>query len=244
MDLGGLRIGVPVELSGEGIEPGVLASFRAALELARSLGASVEPCELPHAPHALAAYYVLAPAECSSNLARFDGVRYGLRAARLRCETSFRCTRARATTGSAPEVQAGASCSAHTRALRAATTTRTTSRAQRVRYEDRTGLQRCVRAFRPARHANLADGCLRARRPHRGPARDVPQRRLHGADVAGRDPGDLAAVCGLAQPPGGGPELPVRAPAGRPGVQSKNRLLEAAFAFEQAIGFDGAAVRA
>ncbi len=78
-DLRGVRLGVPSELTGEGIEPGVLATFEATLELARSLGAEVEPCALPHAPHALAAYYLIAPAEASSNLARFDGVRYGLR---------------------------------------------------------------------------------------------------------------------------------------------------------------------
>ena len=54
--------------------------FEATLDLARSLGASIEPCRLPHAPHALSAYYLIAPAEASANLARFDGVRYGLRA--------------------------------------------------------------------------------------------------------------------------------------------------------------------
>jgi aspartyl-tRNA(Asn)/glutamyl-tRNA(Gln) amidotransferase subunit A len=79
-DLRGLRLGVPEELTGEGIEPGVLASFEAALDRARELGASVEPCRLPHSPHALSAYYLIAPAEASSNLARYDGVRYGLRA--------------------------------------------------------------------------------------------------------------------------------------------------------------------
>jgi aspartyl-tRNA(Asn)/glutamyl-tRNA(Gln) amidotransferase subunit A len=95
--LDGIRLGVPAELTGgavgaggardgmgvegEGIEAGVLASFRAALEHAVELGAEiVESVSLPHAPHALSAYYVLAPAEASSNLARFDGVRYGLRA--------------------------------------------------------------------------------------------------------------------------------------------------------------------
>jgi aspartyl-tRNA(Asn)/glutamyl-tRNA(Gln) amidotransferase subunit A len=78
--LQGLRIGVPVELTGEGIEAGVLERFREALALAAGLGAEISEVHLPHAPHALAAYYVLAPAECSSNLARFDGVRYGLRA--------------------------------------------------------------------------------------------------------------------------------------------------------------------
>ena len=79
-DLRGVRLGVPEELTGEGIEPGVLASFNATLDRARELGATVEPCRLPHAPHALSAYYLIAPAEASSNLARYDGVRYGLRA--------------------------------------------------------------------------------------------------------------------------------------------------------------------
>jgi aspartyl-tRNA(Asn)/glutamyl-tRNA(Gln) amidotransferase subunit A len=76
-------IGVPGLLggteSGAGIEPGVRASFDQTLALAEGLGAEVAPCRLPHAPHALSAYYLLAPAEASANLARFDGVRYGLR---------------------------------------------------------------------------------------------------------------------------------------------------------------------
>jgi aspartyl-tRNA(Asn)/glutamyl-tRNA(Gln) amidotransferase subunit A len=78
--LDGIRLGVPEELSGDGIEQGVLESFRAALARAQELGAEVETVHLPHAPHALSAYYVIAPAEASSNLARFDGVRYGMRA--------------------------------------------------------------------------------------------------------------------------------------------------------------------
>ena len=99
-ELTGVRVGVPAELSGEGIEPGVLAAFEATLELLRTLGASVESCALPHAPHALAAYYVLAPAEASSNLARFDGVRYGYRASGA--TDSSTCIRGPATTASAP----------------------------------------------------------------------------------------------------------------------------------------------
>ena len=78
--LDGVRLGVPEELTGPGIEPGVLESFRATLQLAQELGATLHDVHLPHAPHALSAYYVLAPAEASSNLARFDGVRYGMRA--------------------------------------------------------------------------------------------------------------------------------------------------------------------
>ncbi len=80
-DLRGIRLGVPDELVGEGggVQDGVRRSFEQTLELARGLGATVEPCRLPHAPHALSAYYLIAPAEASANLARFDGVRYGLR---------------------------------------------------------------------------------------------------------------------------------------------------------------------
>jgi aspartyl-tRNA(Asn)/glutamyl-tRNA(Gln) amidotransferase subunit A len=82
-DLKGLRFGVPEELTspeaGGGFDPGVLSAFDDTLRRAAALGAEIETCRLPHAPHALSAYYVLAPAEASSNLARFDGVRYGVR---------------------------------------------------------------------------------------------------------------------------------------------------------------------
>jgi len=78
--LDGVRLGVPAELTGEGIEAGVLEAFEATVARAQELGALLSDVRLPHAPHALSAYYVLAPAECSSNLARFDGVRYGFRA--------------------------------------------------------------------------------------------------------------------------------------------------------------------
>ena len=78
--LDGITLAVPTALvEGEGVEPGVLASFEASLQLARELGATVTSCGLPSARYALSAYYVVAPAEASSNLSRFDGVRYGLR---------------------------------------------------------------------------------------------------------------------------------------------------------------------
>jgi aspartyl-tRNA(Asn)/glutamyl-tRNA(Gln) amidotransferase subunit A len=77
--LDGIRLGVPEDLSGEGIEPGVYARFEETLKVAQELGATVQRVALPHADYGLSAYYVIAPAEASSNLARFDGVRYGLR---------------------------------------------------------------------------------------------------------------------------------------------------------------------
>jgi aspartyl-tRNA(Asn)/glutamyl-tRNA(Gln) amidotransferase subunit A len=80
-DLKGLRIGVPMEMNGvDGIEPGVSAAVHKALELAESLGATVEECSLPRSvDYGVACYYLVAPAEASANLARYDGVRYGLR---------------------------------------------------------------------------------------------------------------------------------------------------------------------
>jgi aspartyl-tRNA(Asn)/glutamyl-tRNA(Gln) amidotransferase subunit A len=80
--LDGVRFGVPPELASrsEGIEPGVLEVFERALERIEQLGGAVDEISLPHAEHGLAAYYVLAPAEASANLARYDGVRYGARA--------------------------------------------------------------------------------------------------------------------------------------------------------------------
>jgi aspartyl-tRNA(Asn)/glutamyl-tRNA(Gln) amidotransferase subunit A len=77
--LDGIRLGVPEDFTGEGIEPGVLARFEATLQLAQELGATIERVPLPHADYGLSAYYVIAPAEASSNLARYDGVRYGKR---------------------------------------------------------------------------------------------------------------------------------------------------------------------
>lgn len=78
-DLTGVRLGLVTELSGEGAEPGVLAAFREAVDALAKLGAEVVEISCPHFRYALAAYYLIAPSECSSNLARFDGVRYGLR---------------------------------------------------------------------------------------------------------------------------------------------------------------------
>ena len=78
-DVSGLTIGVVPELGGEGYQSGVLTRFGEAVELLESLGAKVVEVSCPHFAYALPAYYLIAPSECSSNLARFDGMRYGLR---------------------------------------------------------------------------------------------------------------------------------------------------------------------
>jgi len=78
-DLTGVKLGLVKEFAGDGSEPGVQAAFRESLEALVKLGAEVVEVSCPHFEYALPAYYLIAPSECSSNLARFDGVRYGLR---------------------------------------------------------------------------------------------------------------------------------------------------------------------
>ncbi|GAA0801506.1 Asp-tRNA(Asn)/Glu-tRNA(Gln) amidotransferase subunit GatA [Spirilliplanes yamanashiensis] len=79
-DLTGVRLGIVSEFNGEGAEPGVMAAFRESIEALTKLGAEVVEVSCPNFQYALPAYYLIAPSEASSNLARFDGVRYGLRA--------------------------------------------------------------------------------------------------------------------------------------------------------------------
>ncbi|MFI7281092.1 Asp-tRNA(Asn)/Glu-tRNA(Gln) amidotransferase subunit GatA [Micromonospora chersina] len=78
-DLTGVKLGVVTEFTGEGAEPGVMAAFRESVEALAKLGAEIVEISCPHFQYALPAYYLIAPSECSSNLARFDGVRFGLR---------------------------------------------------------------------------------------------------------------------------------------------------------------------
>lgn len=80
-DVRGLRIGVPEEYFGEGLAPEVEARVREALKGLESLGCTMHPVHLPHTKYAVATYYVIATAEASSNLARYDGLRFGARAA-------------------------------------------------------------------------------------------------------------------------------------------------------------------
>ncbi len=92
-DVSGMRIGVVTEFSGDGYQPGVMARFTEAVELLESLGAKVTEISCPHFTHALPAYYLIAPSEVSSNLARFDGMRYGLRAGSGSAEEVMAATR-------------------------------------------------------------------------------------------------------------------------------------------------------
>jgi aspartyl-tRNA(Asn)/glutamyl-tRNA(Gln) amidotransferase subunit A len=93
-DVAGLRIGVVSEFAGDGYQPGVMARFTEAVELLESLGAKVTEISCPHFKYALPAYYLIAPSEASSNLARFDGMRYGLRTGSGSAEEVMAATRA------------------------------------------------------------------------------------------------------------------------------------------------------
>jgi aspartyl-tRNA(Asn)/glutamyl-tRNA(Gln) amidotransferase subunit A len=79
-DVAGLRIGVPEEYFGEGLDPEIRAAIELALDGLKAAGCSIHKVSLPHTRYAVPTYYVIATAEASSNLSRFDGVRFGLRA--------------------------------------------------------------------------------------------------------------------------------------------------------------------
>ncbi len=98
----GMRIGIPKEYLGEGIDPEVERQVRAAAAKLEELGACVEECSLPYTRHAMPAYYLIAPAEASSNLGRYDGVRYGLRVQATDVASMFCDTREQ---GLGPEVK-------------------------------------------------------------------------------------------------------------------------------------------
>ena len=94
-DLKGLKLGLPKEYFVEGLDPEIEKLTRAAVDQCRALGAEIVDVELPHSKYGIACYYVLAPAEASANLARYDGVRYGFRAEAGDLQEMYEQTRAR-----------------------------------------------------------------------------------------------------------------------------------------------------
>ncbi len=255
--LDGVRLGVPEELTGEGIDPGVLSAFHAALDRARELGAEVRPVSLPHAPHGLSAYYVLAPAEASSNLARFDGVRYGLRAEGagdlLDMYTSTRRE------GFGAEVKRRIMLGTY--ALSAGYYDAYYGRAQRVRTKIVADFDAAFEAvdfiltptsptvaFPLGERTGdpwsmyISDFCTVPMSLAGIPAISIPC----GLAPAGEAPGQghTASSPGSGAPgsAGAGGELPVGLQIAGP-VFSENRLLDAAYALEQALGFDGSRAR-
>ncbi len=101
-DVRGLRVGVPREYFGEGIDPRVAETVRKALGVLEDLGVELEEISLPLTPHSIPVYYIIAPAEASANLARYDGVRYGFRAEAPSLWEQYKRTRGQ---GFGPEVK-------------------------------------------------------------------------------------------------------------------------------------------
>ncbi len=228
-DLTGIRLGVPEELTGEGggIEPGVRASFEATLRLAEGLGATVSPCRLPHAPHALSAYYLIAPAEASANLARFDGVRYGLRVdAKADLVAMYSRTRE---AGFGPEVKRRIMLGTY--ALSSGYYDAYYGTAQKVRTKISEDFRTAFEQF---------DFVVTPTSPwtafELGAKTDDPL-TMYLNDFC-TVPMPLAGIPAISIPSGLSDGLPVGFQLAGPAF-SESRLLNAAFALEQAIGFDG-----
>jgi aspartyl-tRNA(Asn)/glutamyl-tRNA(Gln) amidotransferase subunit A len=229
-DLSGLRIGVPDELSGEGIEPGVLDRFNETLDRARDLGATVDHCSLPHAPHGLAAYYLIAPAEASSNLARYDGVRYGLRVNGGDLLSMYTGTRA---AGFGDEVKRRILIGTY--ALSSGYYDAYYGKAQKVRTLIARDFDRVYESF---------DFVATPTAP--GVAFELGAKTADPLAMYLNDyctvPMSLAGIPGISIPNGLVDGLPSGFQLAGPAF-SENRLLDAAHALEQSIGFDGSAAR-
>jgi aspartyl-tRNA(Asn)/glutamyl-tRNA(Gln) amidotransferase subunit A len=231
--LKGIRLGVPEELTGSdgGVEPGVRERFEETLKLAEGLGASIEPCRLPHAPHALSAYYLIAPAEASANLARFDGVRYGLRVdGESDLVSMYSRTRA---AGFGPEVKRRIMLGTY--ALSSGYYDAYYGTAQKVRTKISEDFKTVFEQF---------DFVVTPTSPwtafELGAKTDDPL-AMYLNDFC-TVPMPLAGIPAISIPCGLSDGLPVGFQLAGPAF-SENRLLEAAYAIEQAVGFDGNAAR-
>jgi aspartyl-tRNA(Asn)/glutamyl-tRNA(Gln) amidotransferase subunit A len=233
--LEGLRFGVARDFShhAEGVEPGVAGTFERSLGLIEELGGEIVEVELPHAEHGISAYYVIAPAEASANLARYDGVRYGLRVDGDTDLTSmYERTRA---LGFGPEVKRRIMLGTY--ALSSGYYEAYYGRAQRVRT-------RIAEDF--ARAFEQADLIVTPTSPTVAfelGAKSADPLQMYLSDYF-TVPMSLAGIpavsipAGLAPPNGGGPELPVGLQLASPAF-SETQLLDAAHALERAIGFEG-----
>jgi aspartyl-tRNA(Asn)/glutamyl-tRNA(Gln) amidotransferase subunit A len=230
-DLTGLRFAVPAELARDAIEPGVREVFEATLATIERLGGEIAEVALPHAEHGISAYYVIAPAEASSNLARYDGVRYGMRAdVEGDLIEMYESTRAQ---GFGPEVKRRIMLGTY--ALSSGYYEAYYGQAQKVRTKiasDFTAAFAEVDFVVTPTSPSVAFGL--------GEKTDDPL-AMYLNDLF-TVPMSLAGIpaisipAGLAEPKGGGPRLPVGFQIAAPAF-GEQKLLEAAYALEQAIGF-------
>ncbi len=229
--LDGMKFGVPRALIGEGIEAGVLARFEDTLIRIAELGGEIVDIELPHAGHAISAYYVLAPAEASTNLSRYDGVRYGLRASDEDLLSMYEVTRE---DGFGTEVKRRIMLGTY--ALSSGYYDAYYGRAQRVRtrivedFDKAFGeVDFIVTPTSPTVAFKLGEKTSDPWTMYLNDVFTVP------VSLAGIPA--ISIPAGLARPDGGGPELPVGLQITGPAF-SESLILDAAHAIEAAVGFD------
>jgi aspartyl-tRNA(Asn)/glutamyl-tRNA(Gln) amidotransferase subunit A len=225
--LDGIRFGVPPQLTqGEGIEPGVMDVFDATVALIERLGGTVEEVDLPHSNHGLSAYYVIAPAEASANLARYDGVRYGLRAGNGDLTSMYEQTKH---DGFGAEVKRRIMIGTY--ALSSGYYDAYYGRAQRVRTK-------IADDFRSA--FEKVDLIITPTSPtvaFKLGERTANPLAMYLSDVL-TVPMSLAGIPAISIPAGLSEGLPVGFQLAGPAF-SENRIFEASHALEKAIGFEG-----
>ena len=230
-DLRGLRFAVPSELGQDAIEPAVRATFEATLERIEELGGEVAETPLPHAEHGISAYYVIAPAEASSNLARYDGVRYGSRAAGASdLLEMYERTRSE---GFGDEVKRRIMLGTY--ALSSGYYEAYYGRAQKVRTKIVEDFDTAFAQFdfvvtptSPTAAFGLGEKTDDPLAMYMNDFFTVPM-SLAGIPA-------ISIPAGLVEPAGGGPRLPVGFQIAAPAF-AEQRLLDAAYALEQALGF-------
>jgi aspartyl-tRNA(Asn)/glutamyl-tRNA(Gln) amidotransferase subunit A len=224
--LDGLRFGVPPELTGEGVEPGVREVFERALAHIEELGGGVEEISLPHSGHGISAYYVIAPAEASANLARYDGVRFGPRHGDEDLTAMYEETRAR---GFGPEVKRRIMLGTY--ALSSGYYEAYYGRAQRVRTkiadDFRAAFERVDLVVTPTSPTVAFPLGERTEDPL----------AMYMSDSC-TVPMPLAGIPAISIPGGLSDGLPVGVQLAGPAF-SENRILDAAHALEGAVGFEG-----
>jgi aspartyl-tRNA(Asn)/glutamyl-tRNA(Gln) amidotransferase subunit A len=224
--LEGLRFGVPQSLLGEGIEPGVREVFDTTVALVERLGGLVEDVELPSAAHGLSAYYLIAPAEASANLARYDGVRYGMRSGNGDLLSMYEQTRH---DGFGAEVKRRIMIGTY--ALSSGYYDAYYGSAQRVRTkiadDFRAAFERVHFVLTPTSPTVAFELGARTKDPL----------AMYMSDFL-TVPMSLAGIPAISIPGGLSEGLPVGIQVAGPAF-SENRIFEAAYALERAIGFEG-----
>ena len=207
-DVSGLRVGIVEELTDvEGIQPEVKAAVERAADGLEAAGAKVERVKVPSCVYGLSAYYLIAPAEASSNLARYDGVRYGLRVDGADVAEMNAKTRA---AGFGAEVKRRIMLGTY--ALSAGYYDAYYGQAQKVRTLIIRDFARAYESFDVLLSPTSPTTAFELGAEDRGPAGDVPQRRVHHPVEPGRPRGDHRAVRhGRVRPAGRGAGARARA---------------------------------